>query len=127
MGTTESSGETVETPTTARETDQHSNRTREPQSEEEEQKPSQSRTGQKMYPTPTQDSASERTKSTSKGKTIEVAVQEEVKMYPTPTRGCEEGENNHTWWREQSLEVLCRGGKEPGVTYGANCRTQCCI
>ena len=32
----------------------------------------------------------------------------------TMTVVCEEGENNPTWWREQSLEVSCRGGRDQG-------------
>ena len=35
-------------------------------------------------------------------------------MYPTPTSICEEGEKQSHWWREQSLEVSCRGGRDQG-------------
>ena len=52
---------------------------------------------QKMYPTPTQDSASERTKKYKQGgKPLTVAVQEEVKMYPTPRASAAMNENLET-------------------------------
>ena len=53
-----------------------------------------------MYPTPTQDSASERTKKYKQGGTpLPLAV----RMFPTPTVGCEEGESNQREWSKQNL------------------------
>jgi len=77
-------------------------------------------TDMKMYPTPTQDSASERTKKYKQGGTpLTVAVQEEVRMYPTPTVVCEEGgEQSHMVERTKSGGFVSRR-KGTGVTYGA--------
>ena len=113
-------------------------------------------TDMKMYPTPTQDSASERTKKYKQGgKPLTVAVQEEekrmyptprssgqenpetlikrkgmkaaaqhnltaaVKMYPTPTRVCEEGgEQSHLVERTKSGGFVSRR-KGSGITYGS--------
>ena len=74
----------------------------------------------KMYPTPTQDSASERTKKYKQGGTpLTVAVQEEVKMYPTPTVVCEEGgEQSHLVERTKSGGFVSRR-KGSGITYGS--------
>jgi hypothetical protein len=70
-----------------------------------------------MYPTPTQDSASERTKKYSQGGT---PLSMAVKMFPTPTPTCEEG-------GEQSsrVEMTDNGGfilrkkNKPEMTFGA--------
>ena len=74
----------------------------------------------KIYPTPTQDSASERTKKYKQGGTpLTVAVQKEVKMYPTPTRVCEEGgQQSHMVERTKSGGFVSRR-KGSGITYGA--------
>jgi hypothetical protein len=71
----------------------------------------------RMYPTPTQDSASERTKKYKQGGTPLTMA---VKMYPTPIAGCVEG-------GEQSnrVELTKNGGfrvrrkNKPNMTYGA--------
>ena len=70
----------------------------------------------KMYPTPTQDSASERTKKYKQGGTpLPLAV----KMYPTPTRVCEEGgEQSHLVERTKSGGFVSRR-KGSGITYGS--------
>jgi len=111
----------------------------------------------KMYPTPTQDSASERTKKYKQGgKPLTVAVQEEekrmyptprssgqenpetlikrkgmkaaaqhnltaaVKMYPTPTVGCEEGgEQSERVERTKSGGFILRKKNKPESTFGA--------
>ena len=111
----------------------------------------------KMYPTPTQDSASERTKKYKQGgKPLTVAVQEEekrmyptprssgqenpetlikrkgmkaaaqhnltaaVKMYPTPTVGCEEGgEQSNRVERTKSGGFILRKKNKPESTFGA--------
>jgi hypothetical protein len=70
-----------------------------------------------MYPTPTQDSASERTKKYSQGGT---PLPMAVRMFPTPTPTCEEG-------GEQSsrVEMTDNGGfilrkkNKPEMTFGA--------
>jgi len=70
----------------------------------------------KMYPTPTQDSASERTKKYKQGGTpLPLAV----KMYPTPTVVCEEGgEQSHLVERTKSGGFVSRR-KGSGITYGS--------
>ena len=75
----------------------------------------------KMYPTPTQDSASERTKKYKQGgKPLTVAVQEEVRMYPTPTVGCEEGgEQSSRVERTKSGGFILRKKNKPESTFGA--------
>ena len=71
----------------------------------------------KMYPTPTQDSASERTKKYKQGGTpLTVAV----KMYPTPTVGCEEGgEQSNRVERTKSGGFILRKKNKPESTFGA--------
>ena len=70
----------------------------------------------RMYPTPTQDSASER-------KGMKAAAQHNltaaVKMYPTPTVVCEEGgEQSHLVERTKSGGFVSRR-KGSGITYGS--------
>ena len=69
-----------------------------------------------LLPTPTQDSASERTKKYKQGGTpLPLAI----KMYPTPTRVCEEGgEQSHMVERTKSGGFVSRR-KGSGITYGA--------
>ena len=76
----------------------------------------------KMYPTPTQDSASERTKKYKQGgKPLTVAVREEVKMYPTPTVVCEEGgEQSHLVERTKSGGFVSRRKGSGIETIGRN-------
>ena len=86
---------------------------------------SSSRRGKrKMYPTPRASARMNENLETVKkrverrgklgSKLEETIATEQPMMYPTPTVVCEEGENNPTWWREQSLEVSCRGGRDQG-------------
>ena len=71
----------------------------------------------KMYPTPTQDSASERTKKYKQGGTpLPLAV----KMYPTPTVGCEEGgEQSNRVEQTKSGGFVLRKKNKPEMTFGA--------
>ena len=67
----------------------------------------------KMYPTPTQDAASERTKKYKQGGTPLTMA---VKMFPTPTRVCEEGgEQSHLVERTKSGGFVSRR-KGSGIT-----------
>jgi hypothetical protein len=69
-----------------------------------------------MYPTPTQDSASERTKKYKQGGTPLTMA---VKMFPTPTRVCEEGgEQSHLVERTKSGAFVSRR-KGSKITYGS--------
>ena len=70
-----------------------------------------------MYPTPTQDSASERTKKYKQGGTpLTVAV----KMFPTPTVGCEEGgEQSKRVEQTKSGAFILRKKNKPNNTFGA--------
>jgi hypothetical protein len=70
-----------------------------------------------MYPTPTQDSASERTKKYKQGGTpLTVAV----KMFPTPTVGCEEGgEQSKRVEQTKSGGFILRKKNKPNSTFGA--------
>ena len=70
-----------------------------------------------MYPTPTQDSASERTKKYKQGGTpLPLAV----KMYPTPTVGCEEGgEQSNRVEQTKSGGFVLRKKNKPEMTFGA--------
>ena len=71
----------------------------------------------KMYPTPTQDSANERTKKYKQGGTpLTVAV----KMYPTPTPTCENGgeQSSRVEMTENGGFVLRKKNK-PEMTFGA--------
>ena len=70
-----------------------------------------------MYPTPTQDSASERTKKYKQGGTpLPLAV----KMYPTPTVGCEEGgEQSERVEQTKSGGFILRKKNNPQMTFGA--------
>ena len=70
-----------------------------------------------MYPTPTQDSASERTKKYKQGGTpLTVAV----KMFPTPTVGCEEGgEQSKRVEQTKSGAFILRKKNKPNSTFGA--------
>jgi hypothetical protein len=71
----------------------------------------------RMYPTPTQDSASERTKKYKQGGTpLPLAV----KMYPTPTVGCEEGgEQSERVEQTKSGGFILRKKNNPQMTFGA--------
>jgi len=71
----------------------------------------------RMYPTPTQDSASERTKKYKQGVTpLPLAV----KMYPTPTVGCEEGgEQSERVEQTKSGGFILRKKNNPQMTFGA--------
>jgi len=71
----------------------------------------------KLYPTPTQDSASERTKKYKQGGTpLTVAV----KMYPTPTAGCVEGgEQSSRVEMTESGGFILRKKNKPNNTFGA--------
>jgi DNA-cytosine methyltransferase len=73
---------------------------------------------QMMYPTPTQDSASERTKKYNQGG---LPLPLAVRMYPTPTAGCEEGgEQSRTEWsKHQSGGFVLRKKNKPDMTFGA--------
>jgi hypothetical protein len=67
-----------------------------------------------MYPTPTQDSASERTKKYKQGGT---PLSMAVKMFPTPTAGCEmEGELQS---RDQTMVFSERRQTRDGGRFGA--------
>lgn len=70
-----------------------------------------------MYPTPTQDSASERTKKYKQGGTpLPLAV----KMFPTPTVGCEEGgEQSERVEQTKSGGFILRKKNNPQMTFGA--------
>ena len=70
-----------------------------------------------MYPTPTQDSASERTKKYKQGGTpLTVAV----KMFPTPTVGCEEGgEQSKRVEQTKNGGFILRKKNKPNMTFGA--------
>ena len=71
----------------------------------------------KMYPTPTQDSASERTKKYKQGGTPLTMA---VKMYPTPTAGCEEGgEQSNRVEQTKSGGFVLRKKNKPNMTFGA--------
>ena len=71
----------------------------------------------KMYPTPTQDSASERTKKYKQGGTpLPLAV----KMYPTPTAGCVEGgEQSNRVEQTKAGGFILRKKNKPQNTFGA--------
>jgi len=74
----------------------------------------------KMYPTPTQDSASERTKKYKQGGTpLTVAVQEEVKMYPTPNATNIHTPQSERVERTKSGGFILRKKKKTHMTYGA--------
>ena len=70
-----------------------------------------------MYPTPTQDSASERTKKYKQGgMPLTVAV----KMFPTPTAGCVEGgEQSSRVEMTESGGFILRKKNKPNNTFGA--------
>ena len=70
-----------------------------------------------MYPTPTQDSASERTKKyKQEGTPLPMAV----KMFPTPTVGCEEGgEQSERVEQTKSGGFILRKKNNPQMTFGA--------
>jgi hypothetical protein len=70
-----------------------------------------------MYPTPTQDSASERTKKYSQGG---MPLPMEVKMFPTPTAGCVEGgeQSSRVEMTEKGGFILRKKNK-PENTFGA--------
>jgi len=70
-----------------------------------------------MYPTPTQDSASERTKKYKQGGTpLTVAV----RMFPTPTVDCEEGgEQSKRVEQTKSGAFILRKKNKPQNTFGA--------
>jgi len=70
-----------------------------------------------LLPTPTQDSASERTKKYKQGGT---PLPMAVKMLPTPTVGCEEGgEQSNRVERTKSGGFILRKKNKPEKTYGA--------
>ena len=70
-----------------------------------------------MYPTPTQDSASERTKKYKQGGT---PLPMAVKMFPTPTVGCEEGgEQSERVEQTKSGGFILRKKNNPQMTFGA--------
>jgi hypothetical protein len=72
---------------------------------------------QMMYPTPTQDSASERTKKYNQGG---LPLPLAVKMYPTPTAGCEEGgEQSDRVEQTKSGGFVLRKKNKPDMTFGA--------
>jgi len=70
-----------------------------------------------IYPTPTQDSASERTKKYKQGGTpLTVAV----RMFPTPTVDCEEGgEQSKRVEQTKSGAFILRKKNKPNNTFGA--------
>ena len=71
----------------------------------------------KMYPTPTQDSASERTKKYKQGGTPLTMA---VKMFPTPTAGCVEGgEQSSRVEMTESGGFILRKKNKPNSTFGA--------
>jgi hypothetical protein len=70
-----------------------------------------------MYPTPTQDSASERTKKYSQGG---MPLPMAVKMFPTPTAGCVEGgEQSSRVEMTESGGFILRKKNKPENTFGA--------
>lgn len=70
-----------------------------------------------MYPTPTQDSASERTKKYSQGG---IPLPMAVKMFPTPTAGCVEGgEQSSRVEMTESGGFILRKKNKPDSTFGA--------
>jgi hypothetical protein len=70
-----------------------------------------------MYPTPTQDSASERTKKYSQGG---MPLPMAVKMFPTPTAGCVEGgEQSSRVEITESGGFILRKKNKPENTFGA--------
>jgi hypothetical protein len=71
----------------------------------------------KMYPTPTQDSASERTKKYKQGG---MPLPMAVKMFPTPTAGCVEGgeQSSRVEMTEKGGFILRKKNK-PENTFGA--------
>jgi hypothetical protein len=70
-----------------------------------------------MYPTPTQDSASERTKKYNQGG---MPLPLAVKMFPTPTVGCEEGgEQSERVEQTKSGSFILRKKNNPNKTFGA--------
>ena len=72
---------------------------------------------QMMYPTPTQDSASERTKKYNQGG---LPLPLAVKMYPTPTAGCEEGgEQSDRVEQTKSGGFVLRKKNKPDMKFGA--------
>jgi hypothetical protein len=72
---------------------------------------------QMMYPTPTQDSASERTKKFNQGG---LPLPLAVKMYPTPTAGCEEGgEQSDRVEQTKSGGFVLRKKIKSDMTFGA--------
>jgi DNA (cytosine-5)-methyltransferase 1 len=72
---------------------------------------------QTMYPTPTQDSASERTKKYSQGG---MPLPMAVKMFPTPTAGCVEGgEQSSRVEMTESGGFILRKKNKPENTFGA--------
>ena len=75
------------------------------------------RSSDAIYPTPTQDSASERTKKYKQGGTpLTVAV----RMFPTPTVGCEEGgEQSKRVEQTKSGAFILRKKNKPNNTFGA--------
>jgi hypothetical protein len=71
----------------------------------------------KMYPTPTQDSASERTKKYKQGGT---PLSMAVKMFPTPTAGCVEGgEQSSRVEMTENGGFILRKKNKPEMTFGA--------
>jgi hypothetical protein len=71
----------------------------------------------KLYPTPTQDSASERTKKYSQGG---MPLPMAVKMFPTPTAGCVEGgEQSSRVEMTESGGFILRKKNKPDSTFGA--------
>jgi hypothetical protein len=71
----------------------------------------------KMYPTPTQDSASERTKKYKQGGT---PLPMAVKMFPTPTAGCVEGgEQSSRVEMTENGGFILRKKNKPEMTFGA--------
>jgi hypothetical protein len=71
----------------------------------------------KLYPTPTQDSASERTKKYSQGG---MPLPMAVKMFPTPTAGCVEGgEQSSRVEMTESGAFILRKKNKPENTFGA--------
>jgi hypothetical protein len=70
-----------------------------------------------MYPTPTQDSASERTKKYNQGG---MPLPMAVKMFPTPTAGCVEGgEQSSRVEMTESGGFILRKKNKPENTFGA--------
>jgi hypothetical protein len=72
---------------------------------------------QMMYPTPTQDSASERTKKYKQGG---IPLTVAVKMFPTPTAGCVEGgEQSSRVEMTENGGFILRKKNKPESTFGA--------